>query len=185
MPATLQPEARLADAALRILARKSWADVTLAEVARSAKLPLAKLQELAPAKPALLGLMLERIGEKTAKRYRPDRGGTNRDKLFDVGMAWFDVLGPHKPAIRALYEGIKHDPLLLVVQRTQCMAAAQWLMTLAEADTGSGLAFRAAAYAFMLGRAIPVWLDDDDDLTRTMARLDSDLNRQASVLGNL
>jgi hypothetical protein len=31
-----------------------------------------------------------------------------------------------------------------------------------------------------MARAIPVWLDDDEDMTRTMARLDADLSRGGS-----
>ena len=59
------------------------------------------------------------------------------------------------------------------------------LMTLAEADKGPALALRAAALAAVLGRAIPVWLKDDADLTKTMARLDGDLRRGESWLGKL
>ena len=43
----------------------------------------------------------------------------------------------------------------------------------------------AVGFAAILGRAIPVWLDDDNDLTKTMARLDGDLSRGESWLGKL
>lgn len=181
---TASPQVRLADATLRRLARTPWPDLTLAQVARSAKLPLAALQAIAPSKAALIGLVLTRLGEAVAAHYKPGRdAGSARDRLFDVGMAWFDVLARHKPAVKSLYEGLRGDPLFLVSLRGDFIAAAQWLMTLAEADTGPALTLRATAFAVALGRAVPVWLDDDKDLTKTMARLDGDLSRGADWLG--
>ena len=180
------PKTRLADAALRLLARRSWGDLSLAEVARGAKLPLATLQDVAPSKAALIGFVLARLGEATAAAYRPGRdAGSARDRLFDVGMAWFDVLARHKKAVRHLYEGLRGDPVLMLSLRGEFVAAASWLMTLAEADAGPALALRALAFALALGRAVPVWLDDDADLTKTMARLDGDLARGADWLSLL
>lgn len=178
------PEARLAEAALRLLAKTAWQDLSLAQIARSAKVPLAELQTLAPAKPALLGLVLQRVGQETAARYKPDRSAKSaRDRLFDVAMTWFEILAPRKAAIRALHDGLRHDPFALLAERGAIFGAAQWLLTLAEADTGPSIALRAAGFAAALARAVPVWLDDDPDLTKTMARLDGDLRRGESVLG--
>jgi len=188
MPARRRPspEARLADAALRALAKKAWREISLAEIARAAKLPLAELPSLAPAKPALIGLVLRRLGDEVAKRFKPDgEAQSARDRLFDVGKAWFDVLSRHKPAIRSLYAGLKGDPVTLVAVRGAIVASAEWLMTLAEADKGPALSLRAAGFAAVLGRAMSVWLDDDRDLTKTMARLDGDLRRGESLLDRL
>jgi AcrR family transcriptional regulator len=180
------PDIRLADAALRQLAKKAWSELSLAEIARSAKIPLAELQTLAPAKPALFGLVLRRFGAETAARYKPDRGAqTARDRLFDVAMTWFEILGSRKPAIRALYAGLRRDPLALLAQRGALIAAAEWLMTLAEADHGPAVTLRAAGFAAVLARTVPVWLDDDVDLTKTMAQLDGDLRRGESLIGRM
>lgn len=176
------PQTRLADAALRALARTPWQDLTLAQVAKSARLPVAELQTLAPAKPALLALILARLGEKTAARYRPGDGSA-RDRLFDVAMTWFDAAQEHKPALRALHDGLKYDPVTLIAARGAFASAAAWLMTLAGADTGPAVALRALGFAVIMARALAVWLDDDADLSKTMARLDGDLRRGESLLG--
>ena len=105
------PATKLADAALRVLAKKPWRDISLAEIARAAKVPLSGLATLAPTKSALIGLMLRRFGEKVAKSHKPDKtAASGRDRLFDVGMAWFDAMTPHKAAIRSLYDGFRGDP---------------------------------------------------------------------------
>jgi AcrR family transcriptional regulator len=170
---------KIADAALKLLAKTSWRDLTLAQVAKAAKFPLPSLQDLRGGKSALVGLMLTKIGSETAKRYKPE-SDTARERLFDVALAWFETNAKRKPAIRSLYEGLKHDPITLIEQRGAFAVAAQWLMTLAEADKGPMLQARALALAAIIARTIPAWLDDDSELTATMARLDSDLSRAES-----
>lgn len=167
---------KLADAALRLLAKTPWRDLALADVAKAAKVSLAQLQALRGGKPALIGLILKKIGAETAKRYRAE-SDTARERLFDVAMAWFEANARRKPAIRSLYEGLKFDPVTLISERGEFLAAAHWLMTLAKADTGPAITARAAGLALIIARAIPVWLDDDAEMTATMARLDSDLSR--------
>lgn len=175
---------RLADAALKLLAKTPWPDLTLAAVAKSARVPLAELQTLAPSKPVLLGLILARIGAAVAARYEPEPGSAH-DRLFDVAMAWFDVLAPHKKAVRSLYEGLRRDPVTLIAARNAIGEAGSWLLTLAEADTGPGLPLRALGLAAALARAVPVWLDDGPDMARTMARLDTDLTRGDTLFDRL
>jgi AcrR family transcriptional regulator len=182
--AKTDPETELAQAALKLLAKKPWSELTLAEVAKAAKRPLASLQTTAPNKAALLGLILKSTGTDIAKRYRRDPGSADaRDRLLDVALTWFEVLAPHKRAVRSLYDGLKRDPLTLIAGRAETMAAANWLFVLAEADTGPALSLRALALAGILARAIPVWLEDDKSLSKTMARLDQDLRRTEDLFG--
>jgi AcrR family transcriptional regulator len=178
------PATRLADAALKLLGKTRWSELTVAQVARAAKVPLASLQTIAPDKVALFGLILRRIGADVAKTYHPDRRSADaRDRLLDVALTWFEVLKPRAKAVRSLTEDLRRDPLSVIAARGEIVAAASWLLTLAEADTGASLPARALAFAGILARAIPVWLDDDDEMTATMARLDGDLRRGGFLFG--
>ncbi len=181
--AKLSNEDRLADAALKLLAKKRWADLTLGDVAKAAKIPLAQLQSLEGGKAALVGLILKRLGAETAKRYKPEKGsGSSRDRIFDVAMIWFEINAGRKPALRSLYEGLKFDPLTLIAMRAEFAGAGSWLLTLAQADTGSLLSLRAIGLALIMARALPVWLDDDEEeMMKTMAQLDSDLSRTENI----
>ncbi|HUO93794.1 MAG TPA: hypothetical protein VMU22_12770 [Rhizomicrobium sp.] len=180
------PSTRLADAALRLLKKNAWRDLSLLSIAKAAKMPPAELADVAPSKAALIGVILRRLSDEVTRAYKPDtHTEAARDRLFDVSMAWFDVLSRHEDAVRAFYEGLRRDPVTLLAARNGIVAAAEWLMTLAEADTGPALALRATAFAAILGRAVPVWLEDDADLSKTMARLDTDLRRGESLLGKL
>ena len=180
-PSKTDPETRLADAALRLLAKRPWQELTLAAVAKSAKLKLADLLVLAPSKPRLFGLILRRIGAEVAAQHNADTGEIH-DRMFDVAMAWFDALAKHKKAVRSLYEGLRRDPFSLVAAKGDILEAAHWLMALAEADTGPALSLRALGFAAVLGHAVPAWLDDGPDLAKTMARLDGDLRRGESMM---
>ena len=172
------PRAKLAAAAFKLLAKTRWQDLTLAAIARAAKVPMVSMQAIAPDKAALLGLILDCIGADVAKRYHADKRATDtRDRLLDVALTWFEVLKPQQKSVRSLYDGLRTDPALLIAGRERIVSAASWLLALAEADTGSFLPARASAFAGIIARAIPVWLDDDDDITATMARLDGDLRR--------
>ncbi len=178
MARTVKPETRLAEAAFRLLAKQGWNALTLAAVARAAKVPLVELHALAPRKSALVGTMLARAGEETARRYKPDKTNeSERDRILDVALTWFETLNARRPALRALHEGLRQDPLALLAARGEFANAAEWLLALAEADSGRALQFKAAAFAALLARALPVWLDDDEEMTKTMAQLDGDLRR--------
>ena len=180
------PQTRLADAALRLLKKEDWRELSLLAIAKAAKMPAAELASVAPSKADLIGLVLRRLSDEVTRAYKPDADTESaRDRLFDVAMVWFDVLSRHEEAVRSLYEGLRRDPVTLLSARSGIIAAAEWLMTLAEADTGPALALRAAAFAAILGRTVPVWLEDDADLSKTMARLDTDLRRGESLLGKL
>lgn len=178
------PKTRLADAALKLLAKTPWPALTLVAVAKSARVPLGELQALCGSKPALLGLILSRCGALAAARYVPEPGSAH-DRLFESGMSWFEALTPHKKAVASIYEGLKHDPVTLLAARGEIAAAGHWLLTLAEADTGPGLPLRALAIAAAIGRAVPVWLRDDRNLTRTMASLDMNLRRGETLLDRI
>jgi len=175
------PQTRLADAAFRLLADITWADLTLASVARAARVPPAELLAAAPSKAALLGIMLRSLSGELARRYRPDRESQSaRDRTFDVCMTWFGLQKPRKKAMRALYNGLSRDPPALLSARREFVAAAEWILALGEADAGPALRIRAAILAGLVMRAMPVWLADDDEMGKTMAQLDRDLRRVAN-----
>jgi len=174
-------DTKLADAALTLLAKKPWRDLTLAEVAKAAKVPLFSLQSLG-GKAALVGLILHKFGAETAARYVPEKNATPKDRILEVALTWFEVNARRKTAMRSVYDGLKFDPLTLLAQCEAFTSAAVWLLTLAQADTGPATQLRALGFAAIMGRAIPVWLDDDAGMAKTMAQLDSDLSRAAGFL---
>jgi len=168
------------DSALRLAAEKGWRDLSLAEIAAAAKLPLAKVYAVFSSKQAILSAFSRRIDAQILAEAEPDsREGTARDRLFDVLMRRFDALGPHKAAIHAIVRDVGCDPLMGLC------AAAQFRRSLAcmlEAADLSAEGLRGALRIKILGAvyvaSLRVWLrDDSPDMARTMAAVDRHLRR--------
>ncbi|HEX4533580.1 MAG TPA: hypothetical protein VH000_05060 [Rhizomicrobium sp.] len=173
---------KIAEAAFRVLAKTRWDALKLADVAKAAKMPLPGLLREVPAKPALIGMMLRLTVDAAISRYKPERGSHSaHDRVFDVAMNWFEAQAARKAAIGSLYEGLKRDPLALLAAREDIHSAANTLLALAQADDGRAN-LKALGLALAIARAIPAWLDDDKDLSKTMASLDADLRRGADLL---
>ena len=171
-------EARIAAAAFRLLAKEPWSRMTLASVARAAKLPWGDMLNVAPSRVALVGVLLRRAAADTAKHYRQDRAAQSpRERVFDAIMSWFETQNARKEAVRALYDGLKREPLTLLSLRSDFFASAEWLLALAEADTGTASAIRTACIGGLIAHALPIWLSDDANMGKTMAQVDRDLRR--------
>jgi AcrR family transcriptional regulator len=177
-------ETRIVTAAFRLLTREAWRDMTLASVARSAKVSWDEIFRTAPSRAALAGAMLRRTAADTAKYYKPERTSrSERERVFDVIMSWFDAQAGRKEAIRALYIGLKQEPLMLLALRNDVIAGGEWLLALAEVDAGPTAQVRAIGIGGIVARALPVWLSDDEAMGKTMAQIDGDLRRIERLLG--
>jgi AcrR family transcriptional regulator len=171
-------EARLAAAAFRLLAKEPWNRLTLTSVARAAKVPLEELLRIAPSRAGLVGVMLRRAAADTAKHYKPDRSARGtRECVFEAILSWFEAQNARKVAVRSLYDGLRCEPLTLLLLRSDFVLSATWLLALAEDDAGTASPVRAACVGGIVARVLPVWLADDEGMGKTMAQVDRDLRR--------
>jgi hypothetical protein len=170
--------AEVGRAILDVLAREKWSNITLASVARAAKLPLTDVLAIVPSKTSLPGLILKNVARQTMHRHKAAAASENpRERLFDVTMTWFDTQQSHASALKKLYRALQYDPATLLAMRGNIADAAGELLALAEADFGLSARLQAAIFAGVLVRATSVWRDDDEEMGRTMAQLERDLRR--------
>ena len=175
---SVDPASTLAQAALRLLAKEEWWQLTLTAIARSAKTPLRDVVAITPTKSAVSGLILRMLTHDTARRHNADSASTDpRERLFDVTMTWFDVQHAHAVALKNLYRAMQHDPAMLLALRGDVLDVSGELLALAEADFGLSAQLQAAVFAGVLVRAVVAWRDDDEEMGKTMAQLDGDLRR--------
>lgn len=167
------------DAFLGLLSERSFAEVTLRDVASAADLGLADLYRLYPDKVALAGAFMARIDAAVlaGTPRQPDPEETARDRLFDVMMRRYDALRTYKAPLRSLRRAGSRDPLLALALGPglrRSMAA----MLAAAALPSEGLpgALRQNGL-LMIHYAVSRVFDKDDsvDLSKTMAALDSRL----------
>lgn len=175
------------DTMLEIVATTGWLSLSLGAVAQAAGLSLAALYRQYPSKLALLrgfaaridGQMLAALGGAAMAE------ASVKDRLFEVLMARFDALAPHKEAMRVLLRELPRDPLAALCFAESGLARSlDWALAAAQLDTASlrGVVRRKALGAIYLD-TLRVWLADDSaDLARTMAHLDKRLGQAEGVL---
>lgn len=172
---------RILAAALACAAKKSWADVTLLDIADEADLPLLALRGQFNTKEAIVAGLLREIDDEVLKRApKRSEGQSSRDALFDVLMTRFDVLAPYKAALKSIYAGGSTDLGLA----GPFLSSMHWMLQAAGIGTdGVGGGVRVTGLATIYASVFRTWLDDDDPgLSRTMAALDRRLRSGESTL---
>jgi len=180
------PKGRILAAALTCAASKSWADVTLSDIAEAANVPLADFRgegELA-SKTDILAALLRAVDDEVLKRAaKRGEGQEKRDALFDIVMTRFDVLAPHKAALKSIHDSGPADFALA----GPFLSSQHWMLQAAGIATdGTTGALRVAGLGVTYASVFRTWLEDDDPgLARTMAALDRRLRRGERTLGGI
>jgi AcrR family transcriptional regulator len=172
------------DTAMRLAAERGWRDLSLAEIADAAELPLSKVYPVFPSKAAILGAFTRQIDAAAlAAEEASAREGGAHDRLFDALMRRFDALRPYREALGNIVCAEAGDPasalcgLCRLKRSMACMLEAALLST-----TGLRGALRVKALAVAYLATLRVFLrDDSPDMAATMAALD----RNLSHLGRL
>ena len=175
---------RILAAALACASKKNWADVTLLDIAEAADVPLLDLRGQFNTKDGIVAGLLRATDDEVLKR-APKRaeGQEPRDVLFDIIMTRFDVLGPHKAALKSIHASGPADFALA----GPFLSSMHWMLQAAGIGTdGMGGGLRVSGLAMVYASVFRVWLDDDDaGLARTMAALDRRLRRGERSVRNV
>jgi ubiquinone biosynthesis protein COQ9 len=178
------PNGRILAAALECAASKSWTDVTLSDIAEAAKVPLADLRGELANKTDIIAALLRAVDDEVLKRAaKRGEGQEKRDALFDIVMTRFDVLGPHKAALKSIHASGPADFALA----GPFLSSQHWMLEAAGIATdGPTGALRVAGLGLAYASVFRTWLEDDDPgLARTMAALDRRLRRGERTLGSI
>jgi hypothetical protein len=173
----------LITAAFQRVADAGWTRLSIVDAARDAGLPLAEARVRFPGRLALL----RRFGaviDQAALAAAPSEGQP-RDRLFDLLMGRFDAMKPHRAGLHALLRHLPRDPALAVALGCATQRSMRWMLQAAGIST-TGLRGELRVRGL-----VAVWLwalrafesDTTDDLTPTMAALDTALQRVHSAAG--
>ena len=181
---TAAPGDRVINAALGLAAERGWRGLSLADIAEGAGLTLAEVRTLFPSKAAILQGFTRRTDERVLAAGTAD-GSSPRDRLFDVLMRRFDVLQPHRDAVRSIVRDVALDPLAAICQGPQLLCSMAWMLEAAGlSSAGIDGAIRTKGLTVVYLRALAAWLNDDSaDLSKTMAALDRGLARAERLAG--
>jgi ubiquinone biosynthesis protein COQ9 len=184
MSDTTHSRRQIAAAALTLASQKPWADVTLLDIAGAAKISLADLRKSFGAKSQVVAAIMrgfdDQVLEQAAKRAE---GQPARDQVFEVIMSRFDVMTPHKAAMKSIAAASPTDTSLLM----PFLNSQRWMLAAAgiNADGPAGFV-RTAGLGTVYMSVFNVWLNDDDaGMSKTMAALDQRLRRGERTLGTI
>ena len=109
-----------------------------------------------------------------------------RDRLFDTLMLRFEALEPYRSGVRAMFADVVNDVFSVprsAISLSHSMSAA---LEASGLDSGT-LSGRVKAHALSIiwYRTFQTWLEDDAELSKTMAQLDRDLRRAEGLVNSL
>jgi hypothetical protein len=177
-------EGRFMTAALACAGETSWSKVTLIDIAEGAELPLSELRAEFATKTDIIAALLRTVDDEVMKRtVKRTEGQEKRDLLFDIIMTRFDVLAPHKAALKSIHDSGGADFALA----GPYLSSQHWMLQAAGIGTdGATGALRVAGLGLAYASVFRIWLEDDDPgLAKTMAALDRRLRRGERALDGI
>ncbi len=176
------------DTAFDMAAERGWRDLSLAEIAAAAKLPLSTLYPLFPSKQAIIEGFADQVD--AAVMADEDREGSEapaHDRLFEVLMHRFEAMQPKREAIGAILQDQVRDPLMICCglgRLGRSMAAT--LEAAGFSTSGLRGLLRVKGLSAVYLSTLRVWLrDESDDMAKTMAFLDKQLRRVDSLASRM
>lgn len=179
------PRARAVDALMALAGEQDWHAITLDAIADRAGLSLADLRDLFPSKGAMLGGFIRRIDRIVLDGHAEDLADQpTRDRVLDLMLRRFDALRPYRGALRTIHKAFRSDALGLIALNQQALNSWRYLLASIGIETEGPLGFvRLQGAILVFGRVFPVFLADEaEDLPRTMAALDREIQRGEWVM---
>lgn len=172
-------------AAMELAQQRDWGDISLADIAQQAGLDLADLRrEFACKSDIIRAFQAEVDAEVLAKAKQAGPETSVRDRLFDIIMTRFEVMGPYKPALKRIACYMRCRPGEASLLACSSLASQYWMLAGAGAKMGgAGAAVRVTGLAAVYGKVFQVWLEDPStSLDKTMAALDRALSNGERML---
>ena len=171
---------RIIAAAFSFAADGRWRDLSLAEIAESAEVPLAEAYGLFRSKQAILSAYSKGIDAKLLADQAADLGEEPaRDRLFDVIMRRLDALRPEKAGLATIVQDTARDPLAAACSACRLRRSMAAMLEAAGLSTdGLRGSLRVKGLAAIYLATLRIWFrDDSEDMGATMAKLDTALRR--------
>ena len=174
---------RIAAGALNLAGQRGWRTLQLTDIAAEAGVTLAELAGLYACRPQILDGFEQMIDR--AMLAAENAGDTPRDRLFDIVMARFDALAPYRDGIRRIARELPLDPPSGMVLSCALPRSVCWMFSGAKVGVhGPAMPFKLLTLGGVYLSTLRVWLTDDgQDLAKTMACLDRQLDRAERLMG--
>ena len=177
------------EAALRLAGKIPWDRISLADIAAEARMPEDDFRALFPTKLSLLEAYGREVDEGVETRGKTISMDEHmKDRLFEVIMIRFDILGVHKDAVASIIRAtLRGNPKTIAAGASALRRAmAQLLDLCGEPSGGLCRQFKVRTLGLIYFYVLRIWLaDDTSDIGKTMAALDKALTRAETIINSL
>ena len=176
----------IAAAAIRLAGERGWRNLTLGDIALEAGVTLSALARCYGSRQEILDGFERMIDRRMlAGAIAGDIDDKPRDRLFDIIMERFDALLPYRDGVRRIAKELAFDPISGLTLATALPRTLGWMFTGARiAADGPAMPLKLAVLGGVYLATFRVWLDEESqDLSKTMATLDKQLDRAMSLIG--
>jgi AcrR family transcriptional regulator len=176
----------IAIAALRLAGDRPWRSLTLGDIALEAGVTLSALARCYGSRQEVLDGFERFIDRRMlAGAIAGDIGDKPRDRLFDIIMERLDALLPYREGVRRIAKELPFDPVTALTLAAAMPRSIGWMFTGARiAVGGPAMPLKIAVLGGVYLATFRVWLDEESqDLSKTMATLDRQLDRAMSLIG--
>ncbi|MEM8794386.1 MAG: TetR/AcrR family transcriptional regulator [Pseudomonadota bacterium] len=170
---------KIIESFLTLLSEETWDDVTLSRIADHAGISLSEFRRHFDGKIALVSAFSRQIDEAVLDEIDKEVSEElPRERLMDILLSRFDQLAPHKAALRAMIRAADRDLSLAAQFNRVLLVSMTWMLNAANINTG-GMdgAVRVQGTAMVFGRVMKTFVDDDESMAKTMAKLDRELRK--------
>jgi len=176
--------AALRRALLELVETQGWIDLSFAEIAEKAGVPIAEAHRIYPSKTAVLLGLTRAIDERILNSLAADPlEGTAKDRLFDIVMRRFDVLKTDREAYRRLMRQLPATPsafAALVCQLRRSLSLTLESAGISASGLKGALRLKGLLAIYLAGlRAFAS--DESEDLSKTMAEIDKRLGQAEKI----
>jgi AcrR family transcriptional regulator len=176
----------IAAAAVRLAGERGWRNLPLEDIAAEAGVEPRTLMAHYICRPEILDGFERMIDRRMlAGAAAGDIDDKPRDRLFDIIMERFDALLPYRDGVRRITRELPFDPASgMVLAASMPRSVARMFAGARIALNGPTMPLKLAVLGAAYLATFRVWLtDENQDLGKTMATLDKQLDRTMSLIG--
>ena len=172
--------ASLRRALLDLVETQGWVDLSFAEIAEQAGVPIVEAHRIYPSKTAVLLALTRSLDERILSSLTADPlEGSAKDRLFDLVMRRFDVLKADRNAYRRLMRQLPATPsafAALLCQLRRSLALTLETAGISASGLKGALRLKGLLAIYMTGLRVFA-NDESEDLAKTMAEVDKRLGQ--------
>jgi AcrR family transcriptional regulator len=178
---------KIAAAGIKLAGERGWRSLSLADIALEADVTLSELSRYYSCRPDILDGFERMIDRRMlAGAAAGDVDDKPRDRLFDIIMERLDALVPYREGVRRIARELPFDPASGLVLAFALPRSVAWMFAGARiALDGPTTPARLLVLGGVYMSTVRVFLkEESEELSKTMAHLDRQLNRAAWLLAN-